>query len=103
MAEGTQGAVLPHCAAADAVVVVDVYPARESASDFPGVDGRMVVAAAADAAAGRQVAWMPSLEDATSFLNSTLRPGDVCLVMGAGNVDSLARALAGGDPGVHLP
>ena len=40
-------------AGADVVVVVAVYPARERAEDFPGVDGRLVAAAAADAADGR--------------------------------------------------
>ena len=43
-------------AAADVVVVLDVYPARERAEDFPGVDGQLVAEAAADAAAGRTVA-----------------------------------------------
>src|SRR3954468_8790578 len=40
-------------AGADVVVVLDIYPARERAEDFPGVDGRLVAAAAADAAHGR--------------------------------------------------
>ena len=49
-------------AAADAVVVLPVYPARERAEDFPGVDGHLIAAAAADAAAGRPVAWMPGFD-----------------------------------------
>jgi UDP-N-acetylmuramate--alanine ligase len=73
--------------------VVDVYPARERAEDFPGVGGHLIAAAAADAGGGRQVAWMPTLEDAHHWLDSTLRPGDLCLVMGAGDIDSLGRAL----------
>ena len=48
-------------AAADLVVVLDVYPARERAEDFPGVTGRLVAAAAADSAHGRRVAWLPQL------------------------------------------
>jgi UDP-N-acetylmuramate--alanine ligase len=80
-------------AAADVVVVLDVYHARERAEDFPGVDGRLVATAAADAAGGRTVAWMPRLEDAAGFLRSVLRPGDLCLVMGAGNIDALGREL----------
>jgi UDP-N-acetylmuramate--alanine ligase len=80
-------------AEADVCVVVDVYPARERAEDFPGVDGRLVAAAAADAADGRLVAWLPALADAQRWLEDTLRPGDLCLVMGAGNVNSLGRAL----------
>jgi UDP-N-acetylmuramate--alanine ligase len=80
-------------AAADEAVVVPVYPARESAADFPGVDGHLVAAAAADAGRGRTVAWMPGFPAARDYLNGRLREGDLCLVMGAGNVDSLAREL----------
>jgi UDP-N-acetylmuramate--alanine ligase len=78
---------------ADVVVVVPVYPARERAEDFPGVDGHLVAAAAADAARGRRVAWMPSFEAARRFVKPLLREGDLCLVMGAGDIDSLARSL----------
>ena len=82
-------------APADIIAVLDVYPARERAEDFPGVDGRLVAAAAADAADGRRVAWLPAFGDAGQFLESTLRGGDLCLLMGAGNVDALGRALVG--------
>jgi UDP-N-acetylmuramate--alanine ligase len=79
-------------AAADVCVVLDVYPARERAEDFPGVDGRLVANAAADA--GAQVAWLPGLEAARAYLSSNLREGDVCVLMGAGNIDSLGRSLS---------
>jgi len=82
-------------AAADLAVVLPVYPARERAEDFPGVDGHLVAAAAADAASGRRVAWMPSFDAARSFLLETLREGDLCLCMGAGDIDALARSLVG--------
>jgi UDP-N-acetylmuramate--alanine ligase len=80
-------------AAADVAVVVDVYPARERAEDFPGVSGRLVAEAAADAADGREVFWLPTLEDAQHVLAPRLRAGDVVLVLGAGDVDRLGRAL----------
>jgi len=82
-------------AAADLVVVLPVYPARERAADFPGIDGHLIAAAAADAAAGRPVAWMPGFEPARAFLGARLRQDDVCLMMGAGDIDSLARSLLG--------
>jgi UDP-N-acetylmuramate--alanine ligase len=82
--------------AGDLVVVLDVYPARERAEDFPGVDGRLVAAAAADAAGGRPVAWLPGFEAARRFLGAALRSGDLCLVMGAGDVDALGRRLVSG-------
>jgi UDP-N-acetylmuramate--alanine ligase len=82
-------------AGADVVVVLEVYGARERAEDFPGVDGRLVAAAAADAAAGRTVAWLPGFDDARGFLGRSLRGGDLCLLMGAGDIDVLGRSLVG--------
>ncbi|HTW12777.1 MAG TPA: UDP-N-acetylmuramate--L-alanine ligase [Solirubrobacteraceae bacterium] len=82
-------------ATADLCAVLDVYKARERAEDFPGVTGHLIAAAAADAAGGRPVAWTPTLADARRWLDATLRPGDLCLMMGAGNVDSLGRELVG--------
>jgi UDP-N-acetylmuramate--alanine ligase len=78
---------------ADMAAVLDVYPARERAAEFPGVDGRVVASAAAEEAGGRQVAWLPGFADARAFLEATLRLGDLCLLMGAGNIDSLGRSL----------
>jgi UDP-N-acetylmuramate--alanine ligase len=80
-------------AAADISAVLAVYPARERAEDFPGVEGRLVAESAADAAAGRTVAWVPTFDDARRFLAATLRPGDLCLLMGAGDVDALGRSI----------
>jgi UDP-N-acetylmuramate--alanine ligase len=82
-------------AVADIVAVLGVYPARERAEDFPGIDGRLVAAAAADAADGRPVAWLPGFADVRRFLASTLREGDLCLLMGAGDIDALGRELVG--------
>jgi UDP-N-acetylmuramate--alanine ligase len=86
-------------ALADLSVVLDVYEAREQAADFPGVTGRLVAQAAADAGRGRQVAWLPAFGDAEPFLRRELRAGDLCLMLGAGNVDELGRRLVGeGEP-----
>ncbi len=80
-------------AQADVVVVLDVYPARERAEEHPGVSGLLIAEASADAAAGRAVYWLPSFAAAERVLAQLLRPEDLCLVMGAGDVDALARAL----------
>jgi UDP-N-acetylmuramate--alanine ligase len=80
-------------ATADLVAVLDVYPARERAEDFPGVTGLLVAGAAADSAGGRPVWWLPTLDDAERRLGSELREGDVLLTLGAGDVDELARRL----------
>jgi UDP-N-acetylmuramate--alanine ligase len=80
-------------AIADAAMVVDIYPARELAEDYPGVTGYLVAAAAANAGHGRPVWWIPSMDEAAALLESELRDGDVLLTLGAGNVDSLAARL----------
>jgi UDP-N-acetylmuramate--alanine ligase len=85
-------------AGADVAVVVGIYPARERAEDHPGVTGALVARAAAAAADGRTVAWLPHFHTAERWLHDTLAPGDLCLVMGAGNVDRLGRALVDGSP-----
>jgi UDP-N-acetylmuramate--alanine ligase len=81
-------------ALSDLVVVLDVYPARERAEDFPGVSGLLVAQAAADAAGGRPVWWLPAMEDAERMLAAELGEDDILLTMGAGDVDRLARGLA---------
>jgi UDP-N-acetylmuramate--alanine ligase len=80
-------------ARADLAVVLNVYPAREHAEDFPGVSGLLVAQAAADAAGGRPVWWLPTLDEAERRLRDELREGDVLVTLGAGNVDDLARRL----------
>jgi UDP-N-acetylmuramate--alanine ligase len=80
-------------ASADIAAVLGVYPARERPEDFPGVDGHLVAAAAADYGRGRTTAWLPGFAEARRFLEATLRPGDLLLLMGAGNVDALGREL----------
>ncbi len=80
-------------ALADVVVVLDVYPARELAAEHPGVSGLGVAEAAADAAEGRAVYWLPTFAAAEPVLRKLLRAGDLCMVMGAGDVNALGRRL----------
>ncbi|MEI2700961.1 MAG: Mur ligase domain-containing protein [Baekduia sp.] len=82
-------------AAADLVVVSDVYRARERPEDFPGVSGLTIAEAAADAGA-RAVVWMPGLDQAAAHLGSALRAGDLLLAMGAGDIDTAAHRLLAG-------
>ena len=81
-------------ALADLIVVLDVYRARERPEDFPGVSGYQVAEAAADAAGGRPVWWLPKLDDAEAQLRAELGEGDLLVTIGAGDVDELARRLA---------
>jgi len=80
-------------ALADVIAVLEVYAARERAEDHPGVSGLRVAEAAADAAGGRTVYWLPTFADAEPVLRAQLRAGDLCVVMGAGDIDALGRAL----------
>jgi UDP-N-acetylmuramate--alanine ligase len=81
-------------AGADVVGLLDVYPARERAEDFPGVDGLLVARAVADAAGGREVLWLRDHDTAVTVLTPRLRAGDLCLTMGAGDITELAARLA---------
>jgi UDP-N-acetylmuramate--alanine ligase len=73
-------------AAADRAYVLPVYPARERQEDFPGVSSQLI---AADE-------HPQTLEEARDRLAEELRAGDLCLVMGAGNIDDLGRMLVAG-------
>lgn len=68
--------------AADEVVVLDVYLAREDAD--PAVTGALV--AAAVPLPGGRVAFVPGIEEAARELVARARPGDLVLTLGAGDV-----------------
>jgi UDP-N-acetylmuramate--alanine ligase len=76
---------------ADVVVVTDVYGARESPQ--PGVTGMIVAAAAIDARPWRRLAYLPQRPDIVPYLGDVLRPGDLCLTLGAGDITSLAEDI----------
>jgi UDP-N-acetylmuramate--alanine ligase len=91
------GAVL---ARADAVYVTNVYAARER--PIAGVSGASIVDAAR-AAGARELHYVERLADVPAMLVEGLRAGDVCVAMGAGDIDRIARhtfaTLAGdGEP-----
>ncbi|MFT4048651.1 MAG: UDP-N-acetylmuramate--L-alanine ligase [Solirubrobacterales bacterium] len=80
---------------ADVIVVLDVYPARENAEDFPGVTGWMQAVRAADAAPGKPVYYEPTQDDAEAALERILKDGDLCIGIGAGDIFKLTRRLTG--------
>jgi UDP-N-acetylmuramate--alanine ligase len=81
--------------AADLLAVTDVYPAGEAAR--PGVSGRLVVQAVLDHDPARRVAWLPHRPDVVRYLRGVLRPGDVCLTLGAGDLTSVPDDLLRSD------
>ena len=76
---------------ADLAVVTDVYPSREA--PIPGINGELV-AEAARRSGHRNVHYCASWKDAPSLLEEHVRPGDVVVTLGAGDVNRLAQALA---------
>jgi UDP-N-acetylmuramate--alanine ligase len=74
-------------AAADVVVVTDVYGAGEPPQ--PGVSGMVVARSAIDARPWRRLAYLPRRADVVPYLRDVLRPGDLCLTLGAGDITSL--------------
>lgn len=78
-------------ASSDAVVVTQVYAAREE--PVAGVDGKLVADAVADSHPGMPVGWAPSLPDAARMAAALARPGGLLLTVGAGNVDSAIPLL----------
>jgi UDP-N-acetylmuramate--alanine ligase len=75
---------------ADVAIVNDVYASRES--PIPGVTGELVAGAARQAGHG-DVLYCPRWEDAPPLLAERVRPGDVVITLGAGDVNRLAKAL----------
>ena len=52
--------------------------------------GRTVLDAVRTATPGLDVRWAPSLADVADVLAAELRPGDLCLSIGAGDVTTVA-------------
>ncbi len=80
-------------AIADVVVVLDVYPARELAEDHPGISGETLARSTVAHGQGREVLWKAGFDQALQALGELLEDGDLCVVMGAGDVDALGRRL----------
>ncbi len=75
---------------ADYLVVTDVYAAGEVA--VPGVDARCVAKLVREHG-HREVHYIPALEDVVEHLRDILRPNDMVLTLGAGNVYQVADEL----------
>ncbi len=74
--------------AADVVVVTDVYAAREDPE--PGVDGDLVLRSVRGP---QEVLSVPDLADVPAVLVPDLRPGDLVLTLGAGDITTLGPRL----------
>jgi UDP-N-acetylmuramate--alanine ligase len=87
----------PALAAADRVVVTDIYGAGEA--PVPGISGRLVAEAAV--AAGASVEYVPLRRDLAAHLAGAVAPGDLVILLGAGDITAVAGELVerlGGRP-----
>ena len=78
---------------ADEVIVTEVYPAREPKQTF---SSRTVVEAMP-----RRAHFIPALPEVSDYLITHLRPGDVLLVLSAGDADQISTMLLASLREVH--
>jgi len=76
---------------ADVVVLTDVYGAGEAPR--PGITGKLVLDAVLDARPATRAAYLPGRQELAPYLRRLLRPGDLCITLGAGDVTMLADEL----------
>ncbi len=78
---------------ADVLVVTEIYAQGEAPR--PGVSGKRVLEAVLEARPGRPAFWFPSRADLAVDVGRILRPGDLCLTLGAGDLTQLPDELLG--------
>jgi len=76
---------------ADLLAVTSIYAAGQQ--PIEGVTGKLIVDAVLDAHPRASVAWLPRREALRKWLLATLRPGDLCLTLGAGDLTTLPDEL----------
>lgn len=75
----------------DLAIVTDVFGAREEPE--PGVSGKLVVDSALKWDPGSSVAYIPRTKDVVPLLLKDLRPGDLVLTLGAGDIFKVGEEL----------
>jgi UDP-N-acetylmuramate--alanine ligase len=76
---------------ADVLVVTDIYSAGER--PVPGVSGRLVADAVRDQDPRLPVTYVAGWEELRQAVTANLRPGDLCLTLGAGDLTQLPDQL----------
>lgn len=72
----------------DHLVLTDVYASGEAPR--PGVSGELVLHAVLDAHPRQRTTYLPRRTELARYLAGILRPGDLCLSLGAGDITALA-------------
>lgn len=75
----------------DELVVCEIFSSGEPVR--PGVTGHLIVDAVRAADPGTEVVWCAGREELTAHLVAELRPGDLCLTLGAGDLTTLPGEL----------
>lgn len=76
---------------ADRVVLMDVYSAGEA--PIPGVGGNTLLAHLLDSEPRKRAAYLPHRFDVVPYLAASVRPGDLVLTIGAGDVTAIGPEL----------
>jgi UDP-N-acetylmuramate--alanine ligase len=87
-------------AEADLILVTDVYGAAQD--PIPGVTGQLVVDGVLQAAPGKDVVYVPHRQEVLEHLDHDVRPGDLIVTMGCGDVwmlgDAARERILDGEP-----
>ena len=76
------------------MVVTGIYPSGEA--PIPGVTGRLVADAVAAAHPDLPLRYCEELDDLVMLLRGLLRPGDLCLTLGAGDLTEIPGRMVAG-------
>lgn len=76
---------------ADELIITDVYAAAEKPR--PGVTGKLIVDAVSVAHPDQSITYVPERFALAEHLVVHLRPGDICLSIGAGDITRLASEV----------
>jgi len=74
---------------ADLLIMTDVYPAGEE--PLPGVSGKLLVDSVLKKRPGKQVIYLPNKSHLVDFLHQIVKPKDVILTMGAGDIWTVGK------------
>ena len=77
--------------AADIIVVTDVY--ASGTAFIEGVTGELVVNAIRSSHPSAHVVWAPTRQDIVDFVAQTIQPGDICISMGCGDIETFPDDL----------
>ncbi|HRP01460.1 MAG TPA: UDP-N-acetylmuramate--L-alanine ligase [Candidatus Kapabacteria bacterium] len=75
---------------ADVLIVTDVYPARET--PIEGIDGKIIVNECI-AMGHKNVVYIPTVNELKDKIKEILKPGDLFITIGAGNICDVAEYI----------